>query len=146
MFESIIWCPSWFYFELLSGFRKLCWWHHSLYLWTGLYSIIKVIEPNVNKLFNWFRQNGLLSNSGNSYFLTSPCEKRSLKIYDWLITSGSSKELLRVLIETELTFHYHITRICSKANQKLSALARFSKYITLQKKTPAYELLQQLSV
>ena len=38
-------------------------------------SIIKVLEPNVNKLFNWFRQNSLLANSGKSHFLTSPYEE-----------------------------------------------------------------------
>ena len=39
-----------------------------------------------------------------------------------------------VLIDRELTFHDHITRLCSKANQKFSALARVSKYMALQKR------------
>ena len=39
-----------------------------------------------------------------------------------------------VLIDSELTFHDHITRLCSKANQKLSAMARVSKYMTLPKR------------
>ena len=33
-----------------------------------LSSIINVQEPNVNTLFNWFRQNGLIANSGKSHF------------------------------------------------------------------------------
>ena len=57
----------------------------------------------------------------------------SLKIHDSIITSRSSEELLGVLIDSELTFQDHITRLCSKANQKLSALARVSKCMTLQK-------------
>ena len=93
-----------------------------------------MLEPNVNKLFNWFRQNGLLANSRKNHFLTSPYERRSLKIHDSVITSSSAEELLGVLIDIELTFHDHITRLCSKANQKLSALARVSKYMTLQKR------------
>ena len=48
-------------------------------------SIINVLEPNVNTLFNWFRQNGLIANSGKSHFLTSPYERRSLKIHDSII-------------------------------------------------------------
>ena len=83
-------------------------------------SIINVLEPNVNTLFNWFRQNGLIANSSKSHFLTSPYERRTLKIHDSIITSSSSEELLGVLIDSELTFHDHITRLCSKANQKLS--------------------------
>ena len=38
------------------------------------------------------------------------------------------------LIDSELTFHDHFTRPCAKANQKLSALARVSKYMTLPKR------------
>ena len=97
-------------------------------------SIINVLEPNVNTLFNWFRQNGLIANSSKSHFLTSPLERRTRKIHDSIITSSSSEELLGVLIDSELTFHDHITRLCSKANQKLSALARVSKYLTLPKR------------
>ena len=33
-----------------------------------------------------------------------------------------------------LLFYDHITRLCSKANQKLSALDRVSKYMTLPKR------------
>ena len=44
----------------------------------------------------------------------------------------SSSEELGGLIDSELTFHDHITRHCSRANQKFSALARDSKYMTLQ--------------
>ena len=35
-------------------------------------SIINVLESNFNTLFNWFRQNGIIANSGKSHFLTSP--------------------------------------------------------------------------
>ena len=55
-------------------------------------------------------------------------------MHDSIITSSSSEELLGVLIDSELTFHDHITRLCSKANQKLSALDRVSKYVTLSKR------------
>ena len=80
----------------------------------------------MSTLFNWFRQNDIVANSGKSRFLTSPCEKRSLKIHDSIIKLSFSEELLEVLIDSELTFHDHITRLCSKANQKLSAPARVS--------------------
>ena len=93
-------------------------------------SIIKVLEPNVNKLFNWFRQNGLTANSGKTHFPTSSHEKRSLKMHDSAITLRSSEKLLGSLIDSELTFHDHIIRLRSKTNQKFSALARVSKYMS----------------
>ena len=94
-------------------------------------SIINVLETNVSTLFNWFQQNGLIANSCKSRFLTSSYEKSSLKIHDSIIMWSTSEEFLGV---SELTFHDHITRLCSKANQKLSALAQVSKYMTLQKR------------
>ena len=97
-------------------------------------SIVNVLEPNVNTLFNCFRQNGLIANSRKGHLLTNPYERRSLKIHDSIITSNSSEVLLGVLIDRELTFHDHITRLCFKANQELSALARVSKYMNLPKR------------
>ena len=47
---------------------------------------------------------------------------------------SSLEELLGALIDSKLTFHDHITRLCSKANQKLSILSRVSKYMTLPKR------------
>ena len=48
------------------------------------------------------------------------------------IIKASKKEvLLGVKIDTDLTFKLHVTSICSKANQKLHALTRVSKYMSL---------------
>ena len=55
-------------------------------------------------------------------------------MHDLDITSGSSEEILGILINSELTFRDYITRLCSKVNQKHSALARGSKYMALQKR------------
>ena len=149
MFEYIIWCPTGFCFgaSFVSVFiADLFYLNYDLdfasyaddptpYIFgQDFSSIINLLEPNVNTLFNWFRQNGVIENSGKSHFLTSPYERRSQKIHDSIVTSSSSEELLGVLIDSELTFHDHVTRLCSKANQKLSALARVSKYMTLQKR------------
>ena len=94
---------------------------------------MKVLERFFNKVFHWFQQNGLIANSGKSLFLTSQYERRSLKIHGPIVTSSSSEEPLGILIDSELTFHDHITTLCFKANQKLSALVRVSKYMTLPK-------------
>ena len=102
-------------------------------------SIINILKPNVNTLLNWYRQNGLIANSGKSHFWTSPHERRSLKIHDSIIKASSSKETLGGLIDREFTFHNHITRLYSKANQKpfkYMALPKqrllMSSYITSQ--------------
>ena len=50
-------------------------------------------------------------------------------------TIKASKEevLLSVRTDSDLTFEEHVASICSKANQKLHALKRVSKYMSLQK-------------
>ena len=67
-------------------------------------NIINNLEPNVNTHFNWFRQNGLIANSGKSYFSTSPSERMSLKICDSIITPSSSEEPLGFLIDSDTYF------------------------------------------
>ena len=73
-------------------------------------------------------------NSGKSHFLVSPYQKISLKILDSTVESSPCEELLGITIDSELTFHKHIISLCSKANQKLSALARKAKYLTIDKR------------
>ena len=47
----------------------------------------------------------------------------SQKIHHSVIMSNSSEELFFVLIDSELTVHDRITKLCSQANQKLITLA-----------------------
>ena len=47
------------------------------------------------------------------------------------IKASKKDVLLGVRIDSDLTFKPHVTSICSKANQKLRALTRASKYMSL---------------
>ena len=42
--------------------------------------VIEFLEPSISSIFAWFKNNGLVANSGKSHFLVSPYEKISLKI------------------------------------------------------------------
>ena len=68
---------------------------------------IEFLEPTINNIFAWFKNNGLVANSGKSHFLVSPYEKISLKILGSTIESSPSEELLGITIESELTFQKH---------------------------------------
>ena len=73
----------------------------------GFSDIVKALEPNFNKILNWFRQSGLIANLVTSHVLTSRYEKRSQNIHDSVIISSYSEELLCILMESELTYvHY----------------------------------------
>ena len=57
-----------------------------------------------------------------------------MKIIGSTIKAIKEEVLLGVRINSDLTFKEHVTSFCSKANQKLHALTRVSKYISLQKR------------
>ena len=69
-----------------------------------------------------------------SHILVSLYKKISLKILGSTVGSIPSEELLGITIDSELTFHKHIISLCSKANQKRSALARIAKFLTIDKR------------
>ena len=69
-----------------------------------------------------------------SHFLLSPYETKSIQIQNSCIKASFSEELLGIKIDSNLTFHNHITSLCSKANKKLSALSRVSKYMNTNKR------------
>ena len=48
---------------------------------------IEFLELTINSIFSWFKNNGLVVNSGKSHFLVSPYEKISLKILGSTIES-----------------------------------------------------------
>ena len=80
---------------------------------------IEFLEPTINNIFAWFKNNGLVAHSGKSHFLVSLHEKISLKIPGSTIESNPSGELLGIKIDKELTFHKHTISLCSKLIKKL---------------------------
>ena len=52
---------------------------------------IEFLEPTINNVFDWFKYNGLVANSGKSHFLVSPYEKISLKILGSTIECSPSE-------------------------------------------------------
>ena len=77
--------------------------------------------------------NYLKANPGKFQLLLTSKDEGSIKIDDANIKSSSSKKLLWVLIDNELTFHEHVSKLCQKSSNKLHALARISKYMTQDK-------------
>ena len=57
------------------------------------------------------------------------------------MASSSYEKLLGILIDRDLSFDKHIKSLCTKAGQKLNALARMSNCLTYDQK----RLLQLLS-
>ena len=55
--------------------------------------VIEFLKPTINNMFPWFKNNGLVANSGKSHFLVIPYEKISLKILSSTVESSPCEEL-----------------------------------------------------
>ena len=76
------------------------------------------------------------ANSDKSHILLSSEERHIAMVNNNEIANSCSEKLLGVTIDCNLSFDEHLNQLCSRAGQKLHALARMSKYMnTSQKRT-----------
>ena len=59
-------------------------------------------------------------------------EKFKIQIQDKVLQNTQTVKLLGVTIDQNLTFKNHITNLCTSAKNKLKALQRIRKYLTLE--------------
>ena len=78
--------------------------------------------------------NNLKANAGKFHLFPILYEDQTITVENCVIKSSGVEELLRVRIDSNLNFQEHILSLCKKANRKLQALTRVSKYITLNKR------------
>ena len=60
---------------------------------------------------------------------------------DSSINSRSSAELLGIVVDSNFTFHEHITDICPEAKQTLNFLTRLSNFINRDKRNLGIHIL-----
>ena len=84
----------------------------------------------------WFENNYMKLNSGKCHLLISGFRHQMhwAKIGSSQIWESSEKKLLGITLDNSLKFATHLKKICSKANRKLSALIRLSKFMSLKKR------------
>ena len=78
--------------------------------------------------------NNLKTNAGKFHLFLSPYEDQRITVENYVIKSRGAEEILGVTIDSSLNFKEHILSLCKKANCKLHALSRVSKYMTLNKR------------
>ena len=57
-----------------------------------------------------------------------------ITIRNEIITNSACEKILGVNFDNKLTFNSHITKLCKKAGQKLHALARISKFMSIEQR------------
>ena len=96
--------------------------------------LITSFEQASNSLFEWFKNRLLRSNADKCHLLVSTNDRVSMNAYGLKINKSDTEKLLGVKRDKKLAFDHHISDICLKAGQKISALARVTPYMGIAKK------------
>ena len=88
--------------------------------------VIKEIEHFSEVLFQWFGLNYMKINSGKNHMLFPG--------NDIPILSENKNELLGIILDSKISFEYHIYKLCKRSIQKLNALAKVAPYMCLEKR------------
>ena len=97
-------------------------------------NILKInLEKSANLALKWFENNHRKANPSKFQALLFKCRKNEeffyLNIGDELIKPVSLVKLLGVLIDDNLSFNEHVSKLCVKAARQTNALRRIVKYI-----------------
>ena len=66
--------------------------------------------------------------------LVSTNEKTKIDTGEFSVENSDCEKLLGVKIDNKLTFDYHVSDMCKKANRKINALARIAPFININKR------------
>ena len=97
-------------------------------------SVIISLESCSKLIFTWFENNYMKANSDKSHLLLSTDNVIQANINNDLISNSKSEKLLGVTVDSKLKFDEHVNKLCDKASQKLSALARVSPFMSKKQK------------
>ena len=95
--------------------------------------LIISLQSTGNGVVKWYQENYFKANADKCNLFLSPFSNKEMNLANYEIASSNSEELLRVVIDSEVTFAKHIENLCRKTNQKLYTLARVANFMTLEK-------------
>ena len=98
-----------------------------------VHSVVAKNKDMSEKFFTWLETNAMKGNADKCHLLLSSNQQISVTIKDSEIISSNHEKLLGITIDNDLNFNKHVTNLCKKANSKISALARVSPYMTINK-------------
>ena len=94
------------------------------------------LEYDTLSVIIWFENNFMKLNEDKCHFLIAANTNEHLwvKVGNELIWESSEEKLLGVTIDKNLNFNSHLSLLCKKVSQKVTALARVVKLISFDKK------------
>ena len=96
----------------------------------------------------WFENNYMKLNTDKCRLIVSGYKHEQVwaNIETDLTWEGNDVNILGVAIDRDLKFHKHVLKVCSKANQNLSALSRVTNLLSFSKRGHFLKLLWCLNL
>ena len=104
-------------------------------------TVLNKLEQNSALAISWFESNYMKLNTDKCHLLVSGSkyEHTWVQLGEDKIWENDTVKLLGVTIDNELKFDNHVLNICSKANQKLTALLRMKNFLSLEKRRTLFK-------
>ena len=85
---------------------------------------------------HWFENNYMKLNTDKCHQIVFGYKHEQVWAHIWkdLIWESNDVKLLEITIDRNLKFEKHVLKLCSKANEKLSALSRMAKLLSFNKR------------
>ena len=90
--------------------------------------VIKALENTSVDMLSLLAFNSMKANPDKCHLLLSTKENCHAVIGNHNIENSKQQKLLGILLDKKLNFEKHISNLCTKASQKLSALCRVFYY------------------
>ena len=102
----------------------------------SLENLLKRLEHDSHLAIEWFQHNYMKLNEGKCHLLISGFKHEAIwaNIGGKRIWESNEEKLLGINIDRDLKFTSHVSNICAKAGQKLTAISRIAKYMSLEKR------------
>ena len=102
----------------------------------SLEELLHNLEYDTHSAIMWFENNFMKLNQDKCHFLISGNINEHLfaKVGDELIWESAEEKLLGVTIDKNLNFNSHLSTLCKKVGQKVTALARIAKLLPFHKR------------
>ena len=107
----------------------------------SLANVLKSFEKNSMLAIRWFENNYMKLNTDKCHLIVSSYEHVQVRasIGKDLIWESNDVKLLGITIDRDLKLDKHVLKLCSKANQKLSALSRIAKLLSFNKRRTLFK-------
>ena len=102
----------------------------------SLEELLRDLENDTLSAIIWFENNYMKLNQDKCHFLASGNVNEHLwvKVGDEMIWESTEEKRLGVTIDKNLDFNSHLTSVCKKAGQKVSALARITRLLLFHRR------------